>query len=254
MEIIDSKVVFNELGHGYIVCPRRWGMKNEVASFHRFYYILSGHAHYSSKTFDLDFKPGHLYILPTFSNYTMNHDPNNPLELIYYHVEVVPDIVEDLVEIPIVKDEPIDSLFRLLSFFSSREDRERVGNLVSFMVNFIIEEKNLHFVYDSRLEKVLKYIEENKLNKITIEQLSKIACMERSYFTRFFKRYYKVSPLEFVLQRKMSFASKELILGYSVEEVGLGIGYSDSKAFSRAFKKVYGVSPSKYKKSHKQQP
>lgn len=254
MEVIDSKVVFNELGYGYSLCDRKWGMKNEIAPFHRFYYVLSGSGHYKSNSFDFDFIPGNLYILPTFNNYTLSHNPDNPFEVIYYHVEVVPDIVEDIVRIPVNKNEPIFLLFEMLNYFSNEKDLDRVSKLVSFMVNYIIEEHDLNFDYDLRLEKVLKYIEKNKLKKIRIEQLADVACMEKSYFTRFFKKYYGVSPIQFVLQRKMAFASREIIKGISVEYVANNVGYSDSKAFSRAFKRIYKVSPSIYRKSHNQHP
>ena len=35
-----------------------------------------------------------------------------------------------------------------------------------------------------------------------------------------------------------------------IKEVGIAIGYENQFHFSRAFKKIYGVSPSQWKKEH----
>ncbi|MDR2631464.1 MAG: AraC family transcriptional regulator [Spirochaetaceae bacterium] len=249
-----SKLIVDELGYGYIVCPRKWGMKDEIASFHRFYYVLGGNAHYLSATQDIDLLAGNLYILPTFLPYTLWHDPDDPLEVIYFHIEIAPDITDDLLQIPINQNTLEISLLHTMRHFSDIGDVQNLDELCGILVRYIATAYCPTIVYDSRLVKVIRYITQHIMEHITVEDMANTACMERAYFTRLFKKHYKLSPMKYVTQKRMSIAAKELLSGAIIEDVSQMIAYEDEKAFARAFKRVYGCSPSGYCKSHNRQP
>jgi AraC-like DNA-binding protein len=249
-----SKLIVDELGYGYIICPKKWGMRDEIASFHRFYYVLGGNAHYLSATQDIDLLAGNLYILPTFSPYTLWHDPDDPLEVIYFHIEIAPDITDDLLRIPINKNTLEISLLYTMRHFSDIGDIQNLDELCGILVRYIAAVYCPTMVYDSRLVKAIRYITQHTMEHISVKDLAQIACMERAYFTRLFKKYYKTTPMKYVIQKKMSIAAKELLSGAIIEDVSQMIAYEDEKAFSRAFKRLYGCSPSGYYKSHNRQP
>ena len=52
----------------------------------------------------------------------------------------------------------------------------------------------------------------------------------------------------------MSVGAQALLGGRTVSEAAALCGYSDSKTFSRAFKKYMEVTPGEYKKCHIEQP
>jgi AraC-like DNA-binding protein len=249
-----SKLIVDELGYGYIICPGKWGMRDEIASFHRFYYVLGGNAHYQSASRDIDLLAGNLYILPTFSPYTLWHDPDNPLEVIYFHIEIAPDITDDLLRIPVNQNTLEMSLLYTMRYFSDIGDIQSLDELCGILVRYITAAYCPTMVYDSRLVNVIRYITRHATEQITVEDLAKIACMERAYFSRLFKKHYKTTPMKYVTQKRMSIAAKELLSGAIIADVSRTIAYEDEKAFSRAFKRVYGCSPSVYYKSHNQQP
>jgi AraC-like DNA-binding protein len=249
-----SKLIVDELGYGYVICPRKWGMKDEIASFHRFYYVLGGSAHYLSTTQDVDLLAGNLYILPTFSSYTLWHDPKEPLEVIYFHIEITPDITDDLLQIPINQNTLEMALLHTMRHFSDIGDVQNLDELCGILVRYITTAYCPTMVYDHRLVKAIRYITQHTTEHIIVEELAEVACMERAYFTRLFKKHYKTTPMKYVTQKKMSMAVKELLSGAIIEEVSQMIAYEDEKAFSRAFKRVYGCSPSAYCKSHNRQP
>jgi AraC-like DNA-binding protein len=249
-----SKLIVDELGYGYVICARNWGMKDEISSFHRFYYVLGGNAHYLSATQDTDLFPGNLYILPTFSPYTLWHDPDDPLEVIYFHIEITPDITDDLLRIPINPNTLVLSLFQTMRYFSDLGDIQSLDELCGILVRYIAAQYGPAMVYDSRLVNVIRHIGQHLAENITIEELAGIACMERAYFTRLFKKYYKISPMKYVRLRRITMAAKELVSGARIEDVSRIGRYEDEKAFSRAFKRIYGRPPSEYRKSHNRQP
>jgi AraC-like DNA-binding protein len=197
-------------------------------------------------------------VLPSFTPYSVWHDPQYPFEVIYFHIDICPDRTDELLSIPVKKSSLEQSLLQTMRHFSDRKDEESLEELCPILVRYIVETYNPSIVpligSEPRMEKVIHFIEQSRNKKITIESLAEIACMERAYFTRFFKKYYKHSPMEYVRRRKMSLATQKLLAGMPVEAVSEAIAYEDEKAFSRAFKKVYGISPREYRRSHILQP
>jgi AraC-like DNA-binding protein len=141
-----------------------------------------------------------------------------------------------------------------MHWFADIGDLENLELLCHVLFNRIMELSNPNvvpmIVNDPRLDSVIRYIEQHKEQKITIESLAQVACMARAYFTRKFIKDYKIPPLKYVTRRKMALAAQELMAGAYVEDVSRKIAYEDVASFSRTFKRVYGVSPMEYKKSH----
>lgn len=61
------------------------------------------------------------------------------------------------------------------------------------------------------------------------------------------------SLAKYVLRVKMSHARKllEVDKNYSIQEIAQKCGYEDHSNFTRAFKSVYGVTPTQYKKDNR---
>jgi len=104
---------------------------------------------------------------------------------------------------------------------------------------------------DFYLKEAMNYIEINYMKNISIEEIADMCGINRSYFGKLFHDYMGLSPQEFLLQYRMSKASKLLLLSdKSVEQIGKEVGYENQFHFSRAFKSVYGVSPLKWLKQN----
>lgn len=68
--------------------------------------------------------------------------------------------------------------------------------------------------------------------------------------TRKFKEIAGISFREYLRQRKLAFALKEVRDGTkSILEIALDYGFSSHEAFTRAFKNAYGVPPGEYRRS-----
>lgn len=99
-----------------------------------------------------------------------------------------------------------------------------------------------------RLYPVVEYIERNYCESdLSNEKLAAVANMSVVYFRKLFTDYYGIPPMRYVQNVKMEKA-KEMLLGTdrNIGAVANAVGYANIYSFSRTFKKIIGVSPSKY--------
>ncbi len=105
--------------------------------------------------------------------------------------------------------------------------------------------ENTHMKWISRLTECVEYIDAHLTDEIDVDVLCNMACLSRMYFFRMFEAVTGTGYREYVRNRKMTLAAKDLQTSDAkVIDVAFKYGYSSSEAFSRAFKSVHGVSPS----------
>ena len=102
-----------------------------------------------------------------------------------------------------------------------------------------------------RFEPVLKYIDENLTKPVTLEQLSDIMHMNKVYFATCFQKTFKMTPIKFVIEKKMLYAQQLLSNeNRSIKEIAYFLGYSNEYYFSSAFKHSIGISPNKWRQTY----
>ena len=96
----------------------------------------------------------------------------------------------------------------------------------------------------------LNWMHANVHANLTLDQMAARAALSRSHFIRLFKEQTDYSPMDYFIRLKMQRACTLLAFSQkSVGEIGLNIGFDDPCYFSRAFKRVLGVSPSEYRQT-----
>ena len=99
------------------------------------------------------------------------------------------------------------------------------------------------------MEKVKIYLDEHFTEKIRLADLSERFFMNKYYLTRVFKEIYGATISNYVLSRRITRA-KQLIRfsDMTMDEIAAAVGMNDANYFSRAFRKIEGVSPIEYQK------
>lgn len=88
--------------------------------------------------------------------------------------------------------------------------------------------------------------------EIKVIDLAKATNVSVSTIERMFKEHMGITPKKFILQAKISTSCEYLInTKKSIKAVGEAIGFDDQANFTRAFKKLMGISPSTYRSAHK---
>jgi AraC-like DNA-binding protein len=95
-------------------------------------------------------------------------------------------------------------------------------------------------------ERLRLHVEAHYLRLRTVDEIAHECHVTPMYISRLFRRFGHTGAYHFLLRLRMSHAA-ELLLdeGLLVKEAAHRMGFSDAFQFSRAFKRVYGVPPTK---------
>ncbi len=118
---------------------------------------------------------------------------------------------------------------------------------------YLIELKGVDFLYalinnsDNKNQKFIQTIESNRLNKLTIKELSFLSNMSISTFKREFEKNFHSSPSKWFQDKRLEHAA--FLLKNSSKrssDIFEDIGYENLSNFIQAFKIKFGVTPKQY--------
>lgn len=103
------------------------------------------------------------------------------------------------------------------------------------------------------LSKVINEIHKDYKKDWSVAELSKIYGASRSTFAASFKSTVGISPMEYLQRWRMIHAKEALKTGkLRVSEIAYAVGYESVTAFSTAFSKVVGQSPSNFREESRE--
>jgi AraC family transcriptional regulator len=98
--------------------------------------------------------------------------------------------------------------------------------------------------------KAVDYIDEHLADSISLAALAQLVRLSPNYFCRAFSQSFGMPPQRYRTQQRIERAKTLLAeRRQSVTDVGLSVGYSEASAFSAAFRRVSGLTPSSYRRS-----
>jgi len=104
----------------------------------------------------------------------------------------------------------------------------------------------------AQFSQVLRYIDRNFTEKITLDTLCRQYNCSRSTMSHLFKASTGKSIPEYVRSKRLEKARQLLEnTGYNATEISQLVGYGDSDYFINIFSKAYGAPPIKYRQKHK---
>ena len=99
-------------------------------------------------------------------------------------------------------------------------------------------------------KEMVSYIQQNYTGKILLREFGEQFHLSEKYISRYFKDHFHITPSQYVTYLRLEHAKQMLQeTDISVTEVAMQSGYQNISYFIRSFKKTYGVSPLKYRKS-----
>mgnify|MGYP002768598497 FL=1 len=99
-------------------------------------------------------------------------------------------------------------------------------------------------------KEMVSYIQQNYMGKILLREFGEQFHLSEKYISRYFKEHFHITLSQYVTYLRLEHAKQMLQeTDISVTEVAMQSGYQNISYFIRSFKKTYGVSPLKYRKS-----
>lgn len=157
--------------------------------------------------------------------------------------------VEDYLVKPILRDELYHILNRIISQISGEiyvEDFEKDCEIVQSTNVEDLQSRN------AVIAQVIDYVNANySRSELSLSQISNLVSKSYSYFSAMFKKctgYNFTDYLNLVRVRN----AKNLLMDFdkSIKDVASDVGYRDNIYFYKMFKKITGITPMQYRKSH----
>lgn len=118
-------------------------------------------------------------------------------------------------------------------------------------------EKEMHrireicYSNDKQLETVIatrNYINSNFEKELNLDFLSHIRLTSKYHLLRLYKRYYGITPMQYLIIKRLEKSKECLRNGMSVSDACYSAGFQTLSTFSTLFKGKVGLSPNEYKK------
>lgn len=152
----------------------------------------------------------------------------------------------------------VDMVISRLFYIFKKEQQQRdllvdlnISELIVHMLqtesrNLLLKNYRRHLTQNG-MAAAVEYIEKHLDESISIQKLAKIACMSESSFYRYFKNEFGMTPVEYILKKRMELAQKLLVdKRYNVTEVSYKLGYSSLSHFIKMFKEQTGTTPKQF--------
>ena len=96
--------------------------------------------------------------------------------------------------------------------------------------------------------KATEYINTHYDKQLTLNELSQVALMSRASFLRVFKNLIGMSPMQYLKQIRIRYATEMLeSTNESITSIALSCGFFDCSHFIRIFEEQYDTTPNKYR-------
>lgn len=135
------------------------------------------------------------------------------------------------------------SIDYLLVYHTVDELRERLQSLIRRLIDMV-----MHREREDVVEKIKEYIERNYGDTLSVSWLADKYGLNVSYLSTLFKERTGINLVSYIEGIRMEKA-KELLKGrqWSVTDIAIHTGYTNSNYFSKVFKKYTGISPREFR-------
>lgn len=102
---------------------------------------------------------------------------------------------------------------------------------------------------NDKLQRMITYIAKHLDEKLSLDQLSDIACISKYHFHRSFTAHVGLSVQQYIRWLRLKRAAHQLIVesDKSIIDIAIDAGFESHEAFTRAFKQTSGISPKAFR-------
>jgi AraC family transcriptional regulator, arabinose operon regulatory protein len=250
-------------------CEPAWRLEPRVLPNHQAWLVVSGSARLTIAGTDRQLRGGAVALVPQAVPHWAEHDPLSPLQAYVLHFETrvlgehAPGALAALPSLLWPEAEVMHELVAAAATMS-REVGDRSPEHVLLANAAITRLFGLLWSVDAalrrsgvasamlpghvRLAPVLAYIADHFASPLTLAELAVVAGVSPTHLCHLFSDTVGLSPLQY-LQRFRMRRARHLLETTSlvVADIGRRVGFADPAYFSRAFRRLEGMTPSHYR-------
>lgn len=248
-----------------------WHSLIHTHSFTELFYVVSGSGSFRIEDKVFTVKEDDLVIVNPHVSHTESSKGSNPMEYIVVGVDGI-----SLAEAKNEED------FENYSPFSIHNYSKYRNEVLSYMNNLLyeVEMKNEYYeiICQNLLEVLILNVKrriksnlvisiEKKITKecnfiknyidvhysldLNLDYLASITHMSKYYLVRVFKKFMGVSPIDYLINKRISVAKILLeTTDYSINQISKVSGFNSQSYFNQVFKERVGISPTNYKSQY----
>ena len=130
--------------------------------------------------------------------------------------------------------------------------QRNLGNLFNLLnKSSDTDNRNIYKNNFSKWEEIVLFIDHNLEEKLSVDGLAYFMNMEKFCFARQFRSKFGMSPINYVLMKKVFAAKKQINYHSELTVLAYQFGFADQAHFSKTFKRFIGIAPNEYKKTLK---
>jgi len=111
--------------------------------------------------------------------------------------------------------------------------------------------RNICYSNDGQIETVIgirNFIDNNFGKELNLDLLSRMRYTSKFHLLRLFKRYYGLTPNQYLINRRIEESRNNLKKGMTVAETCYSVGFGSPSSFSTLFKSKIGLTPIEFQK------
>lgn len=261
-QIFDS-VKPNLKNGGYAVCDHSWFSRESLFEYDSIGIVLEGSIWLKYEDVEFVVNKGEMYYFPgnTVQSFHLHNCTSAIKYWCHYTAKIGDNRLHDLVHFPDkITCNDIECIRNIFSSMLDAYNNEYIGNSMYYhsklyellyqyirIANSNIYLKNNQLSQD--MNKIIVYIEKNISKTISIKELADLAGFSTNYFIEIFKQYFNMTPLQYIINKKMAIAKSLLTCtDKTIKEISIFLGFSSQNYFSEIFKTHTNYSPSLYRK------
>lgn len=279
---------FSLLHVDYVKLNEKWNYANVISPYSRIYYIDEGEGVVLARQEKTKLEQGYLYIIPSFTACHLYCKEYVSQYFLHFFEESAEghsifEYNRNVIKVP-ASDTDIVNFKRLLEinpgrginrsnnpavyekntyYKSYQELNKTVSDSVYFETQGIILQLISRFLSSNRFKtnnpdpipskvlEIIRYIQLNLKENLTVEYLARRANLNEDYFSRLFFRYTGQRPLTYLHEKRIERAQYLIATTHlSYTEIAEKTGFESNSYFAKIFKKITGLTPGEYKKQN----
>ncbi len=234
---------------GRRACPPGWSMKREqFLNPYLIHFVVKGSGTFYIRDKSYSVRAGDLFICRPNESARYVASKQDPYDYIWIGFDCSSQF-QFLLEMDVINIPAAGHLFIQMANTESTPAKEwTICGLLYQVFALLAGVINTHAVGKDYVNQAIAYIETNIEKSPQVSELTNLLGLSRSHFCRLFKQQTGMSPQEYIVTFRLEKAAHLLsTTNLPQKEIAQAMGYPDVYAFSKMFKRKYGISPGLYR-------